>query len=618
MHVPRTLRPRLLAFSVKGGPLAMVAVALVASAAWPRAATAQATGTAKTFFDYIQPTPIVCSPLTSNTWGTTGPCPSDDSPAYVTPGCDVLPRDTCNGMEAPLGAGQYPEYYYWDGKVIQDTKTGLWHLFADRWDNSGGFNAWVTSQPHHASGGSSLFGKFTDTGVAYTNGPSGSTGHNSSVFPLNDGTYGLVASEVIPFTVWTATSLDGPWTKCANPSGELFADPDNIGNCNDGHSDSNVSIVARTDNKFEAIQRHGRIAIADSVCGPYNFVKPTNTYPSNQQPSSSCQGSIYPNRQTHTDPLAGQKGGPPQNIGSCNTYGCAEDPTIWYSGGMYHVLYDYPEPDKVGYHLYSSDGMKWSDGGFAYDPRLAPQIFGLVGSTTVNQWYKMERPAVALENGHVVAVTWAVSDVNKNNGGSGQELGPGTNHGSKVVMAAFDGASMDCDLNPAACTSADGGATGGASGSADAGQAGAGGSVGGGGSTSGGQTGSGGASGGSGGASSRGGSSGSGGGAVAAGGSSASGGVASGGHGSGGQVAGSGGSGNGGSAAGGARTSSGSGGSSSGGSTGPASSSSSGCSCTIQGNQRASMSGSLLLLGLVLATRRRRRPSGASSPESMG
>ena len=286
-----------------------------------------------------------------------------------------------------------------------------------------------------------------------------------------------------------------------------------------------MSIVARTDNKFEAIQRHGRIAIADSVCGPYNFVKPTNTYPSNQQPSSSCQGSIYPNRQTHTDPLAGQKGGPPQNIGSCNTYGCAEDPTIWYSGGMYHVLYDYPEPDKVGYHLYSSDGMKWSDGGFAYDPRLAPQIFGLVGSTTVNQWYKMERPAVALENGHVVAVTWAVSDVNKNIGGSGQELGPGTNHGSKVVMAAFDGASMDCDLNPAACTSADGGARRGQrvrgrwSGRCWR-------SVGGAARVAG-QTGSGGASGGSGGASSRGGSSGSGGGAAAAGGSSASAGEAS-------------------------------------------------------------------------------------------
>ena len=381
-------------------------------------------------------------------------------------------------MEAPLGAGKYPEYYYWDGKVIQDTKTGLWHLFADRWDNSGGFGAWVTSQPHHASGGSSLFGKFTDTGVAYTNGPSGSTGHNSSVFALNDGTFGLVASEVIPFSVWTATSLDGPWTLCPNHSGELFADPDNIGNCSDSHSDSNVSIVARADDKFEAVQRHGRIAIADSVCGPYNFVKPTNTYPSNQQPSSSCLGSVYPNRQTHTDPLAGKQGGPPQNIGLCNTYGCAEDPHIWYSGGMYHILYDYPDPDRVGYHLYSSDGMKWSDGGFAYDPRLAPQIFGLVGSTTVNQWNKMERPAVVLENGHVVAVTWAVSDVDKNMGGGGQDLGPGTNHGSKVLMAAFDGASMDCDLNPAACNSADGGATGGASGSADAGQAGAGGSAG--------------------------------------------------------------------------------------------------------------------------------------------
>ena len=50
--------------------------------------------------------------------------------------------------------------------------------------------------------------------------------------------------------------------------------------------------------------------------------------------------------------------------------GLAEDPVIWYSGGQYHVLYDYPD-DRVGYHLTSVDGVhNWTDGGLAYDPRM--------------------------------------------------------------------------------------------------------------------------------------------------------------------------------------------------------------------------------------------------------
>jgi hypothetical protein len=48
---------------------------------------------------------------------------------------------------------------------------------------------------------------------------------------------------------------------------------------------------------------------------------------------------------------------------------------IWYSGGQYHVLYDYPG-DRVGHHLTSTDGIhNWADQGFAYDPRMAKQLF---------------------------------------------------------------------------------------------------------------------------------------------------------------------------------------------------------------------------------------------------
>ena len=122
-----------------------------------------------------------------------------------------------------------------------------------------------------------------------------------------------------------------------------------------------------------------------------------------------------------------------------STYSLAEDPVIWFSGGQYHVLYDYPD-DRVGYHLTSSDGIhNWTDQGLAYDPRYAQQIFSYTDGT-VDHWYKMERPNVVLENGLITHVTFAVSDVDKNN-----QISAGTDHGSKVIVVPFDGVTFDKD-----------------------------------------------------------------------------------------------------------------------------------------------------------------------------
>ena len=164
-----------------------------------------------------------------------------------------------------------------------------------------------------------------------------------------------------------------------------------------------------------------------------------------------------------------------------STYTVAEDPVIWYSGGQYHVLYDYPG-DRVGYHLTSTDGIhNWTDQGLAYDPRSAQQIFGYTDGT-VDHWYKMERPNVLVENGLITHVTFAVADVNKDN-----QIPAGSNHGSKVIVVAFDGVAFDKDT---------GVGTGGAGAS---GNHGTGGAAGGGGGT-GGHGGTGGASAGTGGA----------------------------------------------------------------------------------------------------------------------
>lgn len=472
--------------------LAIGATVFVVGAGSPRTATAQ---TKKTLISYFQPTPTAC-PVTSKTWGVSG----------------VLPRDTCNGME---NTNVPPQYYYWDGKIIP-SPDGKYYLFADRWAGSTGFGNWVNSETIYAVS-DALLGPYTDKGYAFNNGPNAQDphkGHNASACVLLDGTYCLYVNEIVPFTIFTSTSLAGPWTPCPNPTGELIQTNGvtvNFVSGGDSHMDSNVSLVVRPDGNFEIIQRHGVIALSTAgICGPYKVQQPSNTYPSNQQPPSGLP-SIYPNRQKHTsdDSYA------PSTVES--TYVLAEDPVIWYSGGQYHVLYDYPD-DRVGYHLTSLDGIhNWTDQGLAYDPRMAKQLFSTTDGT-VDNWFKMERPGVVMENSHITHFTFAVSDVDKNN-----QITAGSNHGSKVLVMAFDGATFDAETGV-------GGAGGAGGSSGTGGRGGIDGGAGGGG--SGGTSGSGGSGSGSGGTSSSGGmrsdagTTGAGG-SVATGGSSAAGGTTS-------------------------------------------------------------------------------------------
>jgi hypothetical protein len=298
--------------------------------------------TTKTFIDYLQPTPITCSPLSSATWGAAG----------------VLPRDTCNGIESAKGAGISPDYYYWDGRII-GAKDGTYHLFMSTWAGSAGFNpGWTGSESYHAVSKGGVLGPYQRKGYVFSNNGS-HKGHNTSACELPDGTYALVVSEVVPFTIYKSSSLDGPWTACANPTGELIK-TNGVNAGGDAHWDSNVSLTARGDGRFEIVQRRGLIAIADTLCGPYLMQKPTWTYPQANRPSID---SIYPHRTSQPDPAIKNP-----------TYAWEEDPTIWYSGGRYHVLYQ-SSTDRIGYELSSPDGIHdWKDGGLAYDPRMFQKI----------------------------------------------------------------------------------------------------------------------------------------------------------------------------------------------------------------------------------------------------
>jgi len=401
---------------------------------------AAAPAAAKSFIDYFLPAPIT-TPLTSNAWGCTA---SGATPANCTQGSGVLPRDTGNGIESPKNP---PANYYWDGNIVK--ANGKFHLFATRWSGSSGFNpGWLSSDPIHAVGGTNPLGPYVDKGFAYSNSGFGSDphhGHNLQVLTLLDGTYAMVVSEVVPWTILTSKSVDGPWTPCPGSPGPGLSIPSSGFGGNNSYA-SNVSVVVRPDGNFESIQRHGVIALSTTgVCGPYKAQQPTNTYQSSDAVPAASKASIFPNRQKHLDPL-----GPSRVEG---TYSVAEDPVIWYSGGLYHVLYDYPG-DRVGYHLTSVDGIhNWTDRGYAYDPRDAKKLFSYTDGT-VSHWFKMERPQILVQNGLITHVTFAVADVNKDN-----QIPAGSNHGSKVIVIPFDGVAFDKDFGVPSTGIADGART---------------------------------------------------------------------------------------------------------------------------------------------------------------
>ncbi|HKO51743.1 MAG TPA: MYXO-CTERM sorting domain-containing protein [Polyangiaceae bacterium] len=354
------------------------------------------TARAKPFLEYLKPTPTV-APLSSASWGVAG----------------VLPRDLSNGIESAKGAGVHPDYYYWDGQIIK-AKDGKYHLFMSTFSGNTNFGtSWQSSDAYHAVSETNVLGPYARRDYIYSNGGS-HKGHNVSAVELPDGSYAVIVSEVVPFTIYKSNSLDGPWTGC-QPTSQVGG--------------SNISLFPRHDGKFQIVERNGTIAIADTLCGTYVKQKPTCAYTQNPTDAQGnpVVGSIYPKRTSIP-------GVPNPN------YIWQEDPHIWRSGGVYHVIYS-GSGDRVGWHVYSTDGLNWKDNGYGWSPRDYKKIFCYEGTTTCTQWYKMERPGVVLQDGHPTHITWAVADVDKDN-----QVLPGSNHGTKIIVVPFDGVTFDKDF----------------------------------------------------------------------------------------------------------------------------------------------------------------------------
>jgi hypothetical protein len=298
----------------------------------------------------------------------------------------VGPRDPKNGLEDET----MTHWNYWDGKIIKGPE-GKYHMFASRWNQARGHGGWFGSQAVQAVS-DNLFGPYVDQGLCWPN-DDGGRGHNVTALSLPDGRYAIVISETRPCEVYVSKSLDGPWEHL----GTIMVEGDPRWHA------SNVSIMVRPDGNFEFTERDGRIFLSNKgILGPYQ----------------SQGDSVFP------------KGIP--NL---------EDPCIWYSGGLYHILVN-SWSTRQAYHLTSPDGIHdWTNRGVAYDPREAIVRYS---NGAVNHWNKAERPSVYVENGHVAAITLAVIDVEKE-----QDHG-NDGHGSKVIVIPFDGAALDRDLQAAA------------------------------------------------------------------------------------------------------------------------------------------------------------------------
>lgn len=329
----------------------------------------------KTLIDYFQPMPVVGS-LVSNVWGAPG----------------IFPRDPLNGLEDTT----MTNWCYWDGQIIKGPD-GKYHMFASRWDQAKGHNGWWGSAAVHAVS-DKVMGPYVDKGLCWPE-DQGGKGHNVTALVLPDGRYAIVVSETRPGDVFVSKSLDGPWEHL----GQLQVATNEFSKL--GRM-SNVSIMVRPDGDFMIVARSGAIWISKTgILGPYTVQGP----------------SVYPK-------VAGLPQIELRNF---------EDPVVWFSGGLYHIVVNNWSQRKA-YHLTSADGVTdWKFRGLAYDPR---ENFLRYTDGTLNHWDKLERPGVLIENGQVTAFTLSGLDVEKN-----QERGNDT-HGSKVIVIPFDGAALDRDL----------------------------------------------------------------------------------------------------------------------------------------------------------------------------
>lgn len=313
-------------------------------------------------------------------------------------GENVLPRDTANGLEDT----HLKNWCYWDGMILKGDD-GRYHMYGSRWPQTVlHAQGWkIESKAMHAVS-DNVMGPYKDQGLCWPQW-NGGKGHNVSALRMSDGHYAVVTSEITKGEVFISDSPDGPFKLL----GEIQVDDNGYRAglarySTNGHM-ANVVILLRPDGRYMLVGRSTAVTISDKgILGPYKIM---------------------------SDRIYQDMPGIPQQY--------MEDPTVWYSGGMYHMVVNH-WPTQTEYLFTSQDGIhNWKSRGVFISPEK--NIFRYTDGTQ-NHWTVIQRPVVFLEKGHPAYFTFSVIDSKKG------EDRPDDNHGSKVVVVPFDGKAFDRDM----------------------------------------------------------------------------------------------------------------------------------------------------------------------------
>ncbi len=338
-----------------------------------------------TLVDFFKPLPTSNGLVSEGIWGDV----------------NVIPRDTMNGIEDT----DLSHWCYWDGNILKGDD-GRYHMYACAWTQSSPHgSAWRNdSKAIHATS-DNLLGPYRNQRTIYPHINNGG-GHNVVGLRLDDGRYVAVSSERTPGELYVSDSADGQF--------EFFGD---LATDSNGYYDgwiryneldwgavkggsvgrmANVMVIKRHDGRYMILARHCMPMVSDDgVMGTY--------------------------RAMGDRAWSGVEGVPQFKM---------EDPTIWYSDGLYHIVVNHYAEDDT-YHLTSEDGLhNWRSRGVAFQKDR--DIFRY-DDGTVNRWRTIQRPTVYVEDGEVKAFNFSVIDVPKGND-KGND-----NHGSKIVIIPFDG-----------------------------------------------------------------------------------------------------------------------------------------------------------------------------------
>lgn len=313
---------------------------------------------------------------------------------------NVLPRDIDNGLEDP----KLENWCNWDGRIVK-SDDGRYHIYASRWDQRYSHaDGWkIHSKAMHAVS-DNIMGPYEDKGMIWPHWKDG-LGHNVIGLRMHDGRYAVVSSDRTPGDVFVLDSPDGPFKQLGQIRWDANGFDPGLARYNKPpHHMSNVKILLCPDGRYMIVARSTAPMLSeDGILGPYKIMgdRIYRKYPDLPQTRN-------------------------------------EDPTVWYSGGMYHIVYNH-WPTKTSHHFTSMDGIHdWTYRGIAFRKGV-DKVFRYTDGT-VNDWTFVEQPTAYVENGHVTHFIFSVIDL-----GKGQDR-PNDNHGSEIVVAPFDGEAFDRDM----------------------------------------------------------------------------------------------------------------------------------------------------------------------------